>query len=351
MTVKFMNPSRCLVYLISLLLLVICLRAQTATFELTYGSALGPNHTFSRADRDWMQYIEERSAGQIKIKPYWSGTLISSDNNVVELRHGITDIAMITPIYMRAGMHATRTQTGFYIGGDKIETQIEVFHCLLQDFPIFREELAGVKVLVVQGGTPSYVLTKNQPIRSLQDIAGLRLRSPTALVPVVYELGADPVLLPMGDVYPAFAKGIIDGVLTPEDTLQSLHFAEIGRYLNRLAMHRGGYPSRAISDRSWNKLPPHLQELLLDSGRYWESRLAHYILAGNQSAIEYGLTQGVEFIDVGADVQREFNQIYADIARRDARALTGHGIDGLEIFDYVIETIQKINTGIHSPCR
>ncbi len=320
-------------------------------FELRYGSALGPNHTFSRADKDWMQYIEEKSDGRIKIKPFWSATLISSDNNVAELRHGVTDIAMITPIYARAGMQAIRTQTGFYIGGDKIETQIEVFHCLLRDFPVFKQELDGVKVLVAQGGTSSYILTKDKPITTLEEIAGLRLRSPTALVPVVYELGADPILLPMGDVYPAFAKGIIDGVLTPEDTLRSLHFAEIGRYLNRLAMHRGAYPSQAVSEKTWQQLPNDLQNILLDSGRYWESRLTHYILDGNAAAITYGQEQGVEFIDVEQSAQQRFNKIYADIARSDAQKLSRYGIDGEAIFDYVLDTIHNINQGQHLSCR
>ena len=35
----------------------------------------------------------------------WSG-LISADENVEELRHGVADVALITPIYMRGGMQA-----------------------------------------------------------------------------------------------------------------------------------------------------------------------------------------------------------------------------------------------------
>lgn len=320
-------------------------------YQISYGSALSPNHTFSRADKDWITYIEDKSNGRIKIKPFWSGTLISSAENVVELRHGVTDIAMITPIYMRAGMHATRTQTGFYAGSDSIETQIEVFHCLLRDFPVFEEELDGVKVLVVQGGTPSYILTKDRPINTLEDIAGLRLRAPTALVPVVYALGGDPVLMPMGDVYPAFAKGIIDGVLTPEDTLRSMHFAEIGQYLNRLAMHRGGYPSRAISDRSFELLPKDLQILIEESGRYWEERIAHYILIGNSAAIKYGEEQGIEFVSIAADQQKKFEDLYAGIALRDSKRLEKYGIDGPAIYNYVNQLIGKINAGETKGCR
>ncbi len=339
--------------LIALVVLLFCLSPAFGdeVIELSYGSSLGPNHTFSLADKDWIAYVESRSGGRLKIRPYWSATLISGDNSVAELRHGVVDIAMITPIYMRAGMHAIRAQTGFYVGGSDISTQVEVFHCLLRGFPIFQQELDGVRVLAVQGGTPSYVLTRDRPIQTLQDISGLRLRSPTALVPVVYELGADPILLPMGDVYSAFAKGIIDGVLTPEDTLRSLHFAEIARYLNRLTMHRGGYPSRAIADRVWEKLPVDLQLLLRESGVYWEERLAHYILLGNQAAIDYGRAKGVEFLDVNDSVQTEFDQLYTSIAKRDAESLKRYGIDGVAIFDYVVATIEDIAAGRHKSCR
>lgn len=327
------------------------LEVKKGVYHLTYGSALPANHTFSKADQDWMRYLEAQSEGRIRVTPYWAASLISSEQNVVELRHGVTDIAMITPIYMRAGMHATRVQTGFYAGAKDIETQIEVFHCLLRDFPVFQEELAGLKVLVVQGGTPSYVLTRSKPVRTLEDFANLRLRAPTALVPVVYELGGDPVLMPMGDVYSAFAKGVIDGVLTPEDTLRSMHFAEIGRYLNRVTMHRGGYPSRAISFNVWEQLPEELQALLEKSGRYWEQRIAHYILEGNRAAVEYGKQQGVEFTSPPEEEQKRFDAIYQSIAMEDARGLAAFDIDGPAIARYVSELIARINRGEEVDCR
>lgn len=324
---------------------------QKSIYHLTYGSSLSPNHTFSQADKDWIRFIESNSDGQIKIKPFWSGTLISSDQSVFELKHGVTDIAMITPIYMKAGMQAIRAQTGFYAGAETIEAQVEVFHCLLRDFPIFHQELQGVKTLVVQGGTPSYVLTKDKKISTLDDLKGLRLRAPTALVPVVYAMGGDPVLLPMGDVYPAFAKGIIDGVLTPEDTLRSMHFAEIGQYLNRLAMHRGGYPSRAISNKTWEQLPIDLQKLLEESGRYWEDRIAHYIIEGNEAAISFGQQAGVEFVAIDKDVQSRFETMYSAIAQKDAEALSAYNIDGERIFNYVQSLIHSYNQGENIRCR
>ena len=40
---------------------------------LTYATPYGPNHTFSRADKTWMRWVEEHSGGSLSIRPIWSG--------------------------------------------------------------------------------------------------------------------------------------------------------------------------------------------------------------------------------------------------------------------------------------
>ena len=60
--------------------------------------------------------------------------------------------------------------------------------------------------------------------------------------------GADPVEMPMGEVYSALAKGVLDGVIAPADTLKSLHFAEVAQYFNTLSVPRGAYAARAMGD-------------------------------------------------------------------------------------------------------
>ncbi len=62
------------------------------------------------------------------------------------------------------------------------------------------------------------------------------------------QLGADPVNMPMGEVYSALAKGVIDGVVAPADTIKSLHFAEVARHFTTIRFSRGAYPARAMSD-------------------------------------------------------------------------------------------------------
>jgi len=57
----------------------------------------------------------------------------------------------------------------------------------------------------------------------------MRIRVPTELLPVMRDLGADPVNMPMGEVYSALAKGIVDGVVAPADTFNALYVREAER--------------------------------------------------------------------------------------------------------------------------
>src|SRR6187399_2647612 len=58
---------------------------------LTYASPYSPTHPFSRADIAWMNWITERSGGRMRIQPYWSNAVLSSEHSMAEIRHGVVD--------------------------------------------------------------------------------------------------------------------------------------------------------------------------------------------------------------------------------------------------------------------
>jgi TRAP-type C4-dicarboxylate transport system substrate-binding protein len=315
------------------LLLSACARpVPEGVTELVYASPYSPTHPFSRADLRWMEYVEQRSGGSLRIRPIWSGGLLSSEMSMEELRHGVADIGLITPIYVRGGTHLIRIQSGFYSGADSIETQVALYRCLERSTPQIAEELRGLKVLAVQGGLLPGIVTRNRPVRTLEDLKGLRLRAPTELLRVLGRLGVDPVNMPMGEVYSAMAKGVIDGVVAPPDTFAALHFAEIAKHYSSLAVPRGAYPARAMNSERWKRLTPSQQAVLEEATPIWEAALAEE----NRSAAERGLAAaregGVTFAEVTTAEQERFDRLYLEDAQLNARALERFGIDGLQTF-------------------
>lgn len=311
-----------------------CQRApdEPGVTVLTYASPYSPQHPFSRADITWMKWVETQSGGTIRIKPYWSGALLSSEQSLTELRHGVADIGLVTPIYSRGGTQFIRVQAGFYLGTTTFAQQTSLYRCLQQAEPLIDHELHGLKVLAVQGGNLPGIVTRERPVRTLDDLRGLRLRAPSELLSVLDELGADPVDMPMGEVYSALAKGVLDGVVAPADTLRSLHFAEVAKYFNTIRVPRGAYAARAMGETRWNQLTPAQRALLERGTAVWEHALATEIGAADLAGAKAGRDRGVVFSDMPPADQQRFNNIYERDAERRAQGLARLGIDAMPSF-------------------
>ncbi len=340
-----MSRLTLLVCLAGVLLLTACSRTTTpGVTELVYATPYSPNHPFSRADKEWMDFVERRSGGALRIRASWSGTLLSADHSMIELRHGVADIGLITPIYVKGGVHLIRTQSGFYSGADTVPKQLALYRCMAAASPQYAQELQGLHVLAVQGGVLPGVITRTKPIATLDDLRGLRLRAPTELLSVLQNLGADPVSMPMGEVYSALAKGVIDGVVAPVDTFKSMHFAEVAGYYTALAVPRGAYPARAMSQRRWLLLTD-AQRAVLDEGvAVWETALARQAQRGQEDGFKAAQDGHVVMAPIEATQQQRFDQLYLRDARRNAEGLQRFGIDGLAVFEVARASLQADGT-------
>ncbi|UAJ11526.1 TRAP transporter substrate-binding protein DctP [Polymorphobacter megasporae] len=327
-----------------------CARPDPNVVTLSYATPYPPTHPFSQADRKWIDWVEAESHGRIKIAPFWGGAILSSDQSMEEVRHGVADIGLIAPIYTLGNAHAQRAQVGFYGHVGSIDEQVGVYKCLIERFPVLRDELRGLRVLAVQGGNLPGILTRNRPVHSLADLRGLRLRAPAENTGVLRVLGADPVDMPMGNVYSALAKGVIDGVVAPADTLKSLNFAEVAHHFVTLRISRGAYPARAMNEARWRSLPPDLQALLARSQAVWERALADKITGAEKKGRIFGAQQGVVFSPISPADQARFDTLYNIDSAKTAASLSRFGIAGLPIFDEAQRLIGETPSGIAPAC-
>jgi TRAP-type transport system periplasmic protein len=324
--------------------------ATKSVVTLRYATPYPPQHPFSRADQAWIDHIQAASQGALHIDAFWSGMLSSSAQSLVELRHGVADVAAIQPIYERGGTHVLRTQTGFYAGARDFGAQVAVYKCLAERFPAFGSELAGLTVLAVQGGNLPGIATRNARVTSLRDLVGLRLRAPAELMELLESLGADPVNMPMSDVYASLARGVIDGVVAPLDALRSLHLAEVAHDFTRLSIPRGAYPARAIRNASLQALPAPLQTLVRESGAVWEAALGRELTKAQAAGLSYAAERGIALRDFPAAEQHAFDEAYNTAARTRARSLRARGVDGEAMFDAAQGWIRAAEPHVDSKC-
>ena len=319
---------------LALVLLGACSEAPPpGVTELLYATPYAASHPFSQADQVWMDFVEERSNGTLRIRANWSGALLSSEHSMLELRHGVADVGLITPIYVKGGTHLIRIQSGFYTGTATVEQQLALYRCLEAGSAQFATELEGLKVLAVQGGGLPGIVTTDRPIHALSDLEGLRIRAPTELLGVLEALGADPVNMPMGEVYSALAKGVLDGVVAPTDTFRALHFAEVADHYVEMRIPRGAYPGRAMSMERWEQLTEAQRQVLEASIPVWEQALEEKNRIALGDGRELARAEGINFTSLPAADQQRFDELYLAQAEQNALELARYGIDGKSVFD------------------
>ena len=115
-------------------------------------------------------------------------------------------------------------------------------------------EKAGIRVLGVYQRTPR-LLTTRRPVKSLQDLKGLKIRVPemAARVELWKALGANPTPLSFPEVFTGLQTGTIDGQENPIGLIYGAKLFEVAPYL-AITNHLYGYMFITISEKSYQGL-------------------------------------------------------------------------------------------------
>ena len=200
------------------------------------------------------------------------------------------------------------------------------------------DDIEGVEWLGAGAWDPLHIFTKD-PIRSLADMRGKRVFGVPTAGRFLSRYGLIPVTVPWEDVEVALQTGELDGVAWCGSTeAYEVGWADICNYalLNNVTGAWCG--SYFANTESWNKVPPHLQELFkitMDQSHYY--RQVWYWggeadLRVNGDKLELTTIPQEEWDTVVADAE-EFWQELASRNERSARVV--------EIFRKYQEVMEK----------
>ena len=89
--------------------------------------------------------------------------------SMTEIRHGVVDVGLVTPIYARCGAHLIHVQAAYYAGLKTFAQQVALYRCLERADPQFERELAGLVPLAVQGGNLPGIVTRARAVNTLEE--------------------------------------------------------------------------------------------------------------------------------------------------------------------------------------
>ncbi len=227
----------------------------------------------------WKPMLEElkkRSGGRITYTLYAGGALGKGPEHFDIVANGLSDMGYFTATWTPGKFPLTDVLSfAAWVDGKDVSTDIgnKVYKEELQ------KEFPNVKVLELNGCIQAFLWT-TKPVNSLADCKGLRIRTPGGMqTQYIKSLGAEPVFMPLGDVYLALETGTIDGLVTCPPLVLAFKLYEVVKY-GVIATFGCVSEGVVMNKKTWERTPADLQKIIED-------------VVSNPYRSTGGLTQGV----------------------------------------------------------
>ncbi|MCK5162131.1 MAG: TRAP transporter substrate-binding protein DctP [Desulfobacula sp.] len=239
--------------------------AKKGVWTLKYDCYIGPTAETAQLDNWFLDELEKRSNGKIKIKKFWSGSLHKVGQHLPAIRDGLSEISMISFGYYPADVPLSRGLEWYYRGCDHADSLLYVCRDMYNSTPELRKEWEdrnNAKVLYFTNWSYCPFIMK-EPLPNIEALKGKKVRGYGIGADTVNRLGGRGMPIVAGEVYTSLERGILDGAFAfAFITAEKMKLHEQAPYI--IEGGAGGHaPTTIVLNRNiWRSLPDDLKEVI-----------------------------------------------------------------------------------------
>ena len=205
-----------------------------------------------------LEELEKRSGGRITTTLYAGGALGKGPEHFDIVANGLSDMGYFTATWT-PGKFPLTDVLSFAAWVDGKDVSVDIGNKVYKE--ALQEEFPNVKVLELNGCIQAFLWT-TKPVNSLADCKGLRIRTPGGMqTQYIKSLGAEPVFMPLGDVYLALETGTIDGLVTCPPLVLAFKLYEVVKY-GAIATFGCVSEGVVMNKKTWEKTPDDLKVII-----------------------------------------------------------------------------------------
>jgi TRAP-type C4-dicarboxylate transport system substrate-binding protein len=232
----------------------------------------------------FMKGLEDAAGGTVKVEFRMAGVMGKPTETYNRVIAGISNIGHVAPHYILGVFPAWEVfhqPIRFPSGEVLTKSMLEMYKK-----GYFDKEFGDVKIISVRSIGP-YTLNSPYRIATLEDFKGKKLRTPSeGLAKVGKALGGVPVTMPVGEVYLALQKGIVDADWNIPDGVFVYKYHEVSKYLINTSFSTTTH-ILAMNKDTWRGLPKAGRDYI---DKNWEGFSLDYSRAydaSNRKGIEF----------------------------------------------------------------
>ncbi|WP_258360990.1 TRAP transporter substrate-binding protein [Moorella sulfitireducens (nom. illeg.)] len=312
-------------------------------YELNFQSDYMESHpTVVNVFKPWIEEVKKRSNGRLVINYYNPNALCPTEKTYDSVVAGIIDIGAVpmpfTPDKFPLG---ELLDLPFIVPNSEAGSLL--IWKLFETTPEWRDQFKDVKVLWQWVSAPVQLHTVAKPVRTLEDIKGLRILSPTPSdVETAKILGASPIKVLPPDMYIALQRKSADGTFIPVAPVKSLKLDEVTKYHTMLNIRVTPFYAVMNVD-TWNSLPDDLKNILIDTtGTKMAQACGVSLDEGAARDVERIKEQGNTFIEFNPEEKEKLIKAVEPLYEEKLKQLEAKGYSNArQIFENIKQLAEK----------
>ena len=233
------------------------------------------------------QRIKDISGGSLEIKLYPKNVLVPALAVFDACSSGQIDAFHSGPYYWKGKNSAFSLYSGIPFGFTAEE--INSWMLFGGGLDLWREQYAKYNLHPFMGGNTNIQMGGwfRKPIKSLEDMKGLKMRIPGLGGEVFSKMGVNPILLPAGDIYTSLERGVIDATEWVGPALDiKMGFYKVAPYYYSGWHEPGSILELTFNKTSWGKLASEHKAMIEVASSEMNSNMTYEFHSENIQALQ-----------------------------------------------------------------
>lgn len=322
-------------------------QSQGKVIELTYNNHQPVEYPMSKVTEAWGKEIEKRSNGRVKIVFFHGATLTSPTKTYDGVAKGLSDIGQSCFAYTpgRFPVMDVLDLPGYPQFSPHLSSRVA--NDIYQKFT--PKELSNTHMLYLHSFTPG-VYYFNKPVRTLDDLKGLKVRAAGMATKMIKALGGTPVGMPKADEYDALSRGVVNGTVGAPISLKGWRIADVCKYSTWVP--RAGYENAmfvVMNKKKWESLPADIKKIFTEVSQEWIQKSGDGWLAADKEAVEYAKKMKHQFTMVDAKEAARWEAALKPLEDEYVKNAESKGLPGKAALEYRKQLFEKYGKEYPSP--
>jgi TRAP-type C4-dicarboxylate transport system substrate-binding protein len=327
-----------------LILIVLCVEgicfAAGEAVTLRYSCFFPPTHIQSQLAEEWCREVEKRTQGRVHIEYYAGQTLTKAKQCYDGTVEGVSDIGFSVLAYSR-GRFPVMAAVDLPLGYRSGQAATQVVNKVYEKFK--PKELRDTEVMYLHAHGPGLLHTKSKPVKTLEDLKGLKLRGTGTSSLVIKALGGTPVPKPMPETYQMLQKGVVDGSFYPMESNKGWKLGEVAHHAT--ASFDVAYTTSffvVMNKARWQELPPDVQQIIRSINQEWAVKHGQAWDDSDLQGKAFFLEKGGQMTELESQEAERWKQAVAPIIETYIEKAKAKNIDGKAVVEFTMQTLKQV---------